>query len=323
VRLNGTGGVIGNPISLEVHPKAMALDPKPVQKPFRKLGKLLKKLSDPPAPNDVHSVRTQTRRIEAMIGAFQLDKKKICNDLVRKLKPIRQVAGVVRDMDVLTGFAASLEAGGDEDCRLQLIEHLAARRKKAAVKMSKRVSANEKTVRRLLQACRKSAVDDIYAATFQKTKRKDIQKSRHKSATSMATSLQIEQERRSWPTLSGKNIHPFRIKVKELRYVLQMGQNSDSKFIAALGDVKDQLGLWHDWNELAAISSKVLGHRGRCPIAAQIGSRTKEELKKGLKSAYALRSQYLPRLSGRSRWRKGVYGEIHPELVKATSRLAS
>jgi len=133
----------------------------------------------------------------------------------------------------------------------------------------------------------------------------------------------IEQELRDWPRLTDKNMHPFRLKVKELRYVLRLGQNSDSKLIAELGDVKDQIGLWHDWNELAAISSRVLEHGAGCPIATQIRSRTKEELKKALESANALRAHYLPSDSGRRPRRKGVVTEIHPALLKATSRLAS
>jgi CHAD domain-containing protein len=172
----------------------------------------------------------------------------------------------------------------------------------------------------LLKACSKSAESGLDAASSSKAKGKDSQKSREKSADSMATSLQIEQELREWPTLTDKNIHPFRLKVKELRYVLQLGQNSDSKLVAELGNVKDQIGLWHDWKELAAISSKVLDHGAGCPIAAQIRSRTREELKKALESA--LRAQYLPSDSGRSR-RKSVVTEIHPALVKATSRLVS
>jgi CHAD domain-containing protein len=100
--------------------------------------------------------------------------------------------------------------------------------------------------------------------------------------------------------VTNKNIHPFHLKVKELRNVLQLGQNSDSKLIAELGAVKDQVGLWHDWSELAAISSKVLDHGVGCPIAAQIRSRP-----------------------GRRPRRKGVVTEIHPALVTATSRLAS
>jgi CHAD domain-containing protein len=301
----------------------MALDLKSVDKPFRKLAKLLKKFPDPPAPEDIHDVRTHTRRIEAVVGAFQLDSKKTGNSLVKNLKPIRQAAGAVRDLDVLTDLAASLDRAGDGDCRLQLMEHLGARRKKAAAKMRKTVDATEKAARSLLKACRKSAEAGLYAANSSNAKEESIQKIRQKSAGSMATSLQIEQELRDWPRLTDKNIHPFRLKVKELRYVLQLGHNSDSKLTAELGDVKDQIGLWHDWNELAAISSRVLDHGAGCPIAAQIRSRTKEELKKALESANALRAHYLSSDSGRRPRRKGVVTEIHPALLKATSRLAS
>jgi CHAD domain-containing protein len=303
--------------------KPMALDLKSVQKPFRKLGKLLKKLPDPPAPEDVHDVRTQTRRIEAVVCAFELNDRKTGNNLVKSLKPIRQAAGVVRDSDVLTDLAASLDPSGDGDCRLQLIEHLAARRKRGAAKMYKRMSAIEKTARSLLKACRKLAEDGLDEAPSGNAQGKRIQERRQKSARSMAISLEIEQELRDWPKITSKNIHPFRLKVKELRNVLQLGQNSDSKFVAELGNVKDEIGLWHDWNELVAISSKVLDHGAGCPIAAQIRSRTRGQLKKALESANALRARYLRSASGRGPRRKGIVTEIHPALVKATSRLAS
>ena len=300
----------------------MALDLKSVQKPFRKLGKLLKKFPGPPAPKDVHDVRTDTRRIEATVSAFQLDDKKIGKNLIKSLKPIRQAAGVVRDMDVLTDLAASLDPAGDGACRLQLIEHLAAHRKKAAARMYRRVSVDEKTVRSLLKACRKSAEGGLNAANSSKAKGKSIQKSRQKSSGAMAMSLEIEEELRDWPRLTSKNIHPFRLKVKELRNVLQLGQNSDAKVIAELGDVKDQIGLWHDWNELAAVSSKVLDHGAGCPIAAQIRSRIKKELKKSLESANAFRAQYLGSDLGRVLRRKRIVTELPQALVKATSRLA-
>jgi CHAD domain-containing protein len=300
----------------------MALDLKSIDKPFRKLAKLLKKFPDPPAPEDIHDVRTHTRRIEAVVSAFQLNSKKTGNSLIRNLKPIRQAAGAVRDLDLLTDLAASLDQAEDGDCRLQLIEHLGARRKKAAARMRKTVDATEKAARSLLKACRKSAEGGLNGNSSN-AKGKGIQKTRRKSTRSMATSLEIEQELRDWPRLTDKNIHPFRLKVKELRYVLQLGQNGDSKLIAELGAVKDQVGLWHDCNELAAISSKVLDHGAGCPIAAQIRSRTKEELKKALESANALRAHYLPSDSGRRHRRKGVVTEIHPALLKATSRLAS
>lgn len=301
----------------------MALDPKSVNKPFKKLGKLLKDFPDPPAPDDVHDIRTHTRRIEAMVRAFQLDSKKSGNNLVKILKPIRKAAGEVRDMDVLTDFAASLDSGRDGECSLQLMEHLASRRTKSANKLVKKVNANEKRVRASLKQSGKFAEDGVAEARLKNAKEKDMRKTRKKAASSMASSLQIEQELRDWPKLNENNIHPFRLKVKELRYVLQLGEDSDSKLIAALGGVKDQIGLWHDWNELAGIAGEVLDHGSKCPIVTQIHVRTRQEFQKALDSANAFRSQYLPSGTGRGARKKSAVSEIHPAVVKATSRLAS
>lgn len=300
----------------------MALDAKAVHKPFRKLGKLLKNFPDPPPPEDVHDVRTQTRRIEAVVEAFQLDDRKSASTLVKSLKPIRKAAGEVRDMDVLTDFAASLKPDGDRDCRLQLMEHLAARRNKAATKLTRKVDANAKQVRSSLKRCDKVAEAGLDAANSRNAKPEDKQKSRAKSSHSMASSFDLEQELRAWPKLTEKNIHPFRLKVKEWRYVLELGQNSDSKLIDVLGEVKDQIGLWHDWNELGSIAGDVVDHGSRCLVIAQIRSRTKEELEKAIRSAKAFRAQYLPSQDSH-RKKKGVVREIHPAVARATSRLAS
>jgi CHAD domain-containing protein len=301
----------------------MALDAKSVHKPFKRLGKLLRDFPDPPASDDVHDVRTHTRRIEAVIGAFQLDSKKAGSDLVKTLKPIRKVAGDVRDMDVLTGFAASLDPGSDGDCRLQLMHHLARRRTKAAHKLAKKVNANEKQARANLKQSRKLAESGLDTATSKHPKEKDKRRTREKAAHSMASSLQIEQELRDWPKLNESNMHPFRLKVKELRYVLQLGEDSDSKLIDALGEVKDQIGLWHDWNDLAGIAGKVLDHGAKCSIIAQIRAHTKQEFAKALNTSNALRSQYLPNDAARGGRKKGAVSELHPAVVRATSRLAS
>lgn len=301
----------------------MALDSKTVQKPFRRLRKILKKFPDPPGPEDVHDVRTHTRKIEALVGALQLDDRKSGSNLVKSLKPIRKAAGDVRDMDVLTDFAASLNPGSDGDCRLRLMEHLAVRRTKAAAKLSKKVNANAHEARDLLKRSGNRANDGLDASDARNSNQRDKQKSREKSADTMASALQIEQELRDWPKLTEKNIHPFRLKVKELRYVLQAGENADSKLVDTLRDVKDRIGLWHDWNELSTIASKVLDHGSKCPIRAQIRERTKQGLEKALQAANALRTQYLQTDSGRRQGRKRPVAELHPAAIKATSRLAS
>jgi CHAD domain-containing protein len=301
----------------------MALDRNSVHKPFRKLRKLLKNFPGPPSPDDVHDVRTHTRRIEAITSAFQLDDKKSGRDLIKSLTPIRKAAGDVRDMDVLSDFAASLKPDRDGNCRLKLMKHLAGKRMKAAAKLEKKVSANAKRARIDLKQSSKFAEAGLEDANSGGAKPKDVRESRKKSADSMASSLQIEQELRDWPKLTHKNIHPFRLKVKQLRYVLQLSQNKDSNLIDALGEVKDQIGLWHDWDEFSAIAAKVLKHGAGCSIGAQIRSRTKKEFEKALESANNLRQHYLPNEAGRGSRKKGVVTELHPVMIKAALQLAS
>lgn len=301
----------------------MALDAQAVHKPFRKLGKLLKNFPDPPTPEEVHNVRTQTRRIEAVARAFRLEEKKSGSALVKKLKPIRKAAGDVRDMDVLTDFAASLDPAGDRECRLELMEHLAARRTKSAKKLAKKVTSMAKQVRASLKHIGKLAEAGLDAdGKSHKATTSESRKVREKSMQSMASSFQIEQDLRGWPRLTSKNIHPFRLKVKEWRYILELGQNSDSGLLDALGEVKDQIGLWHDWNELSGIANEALDHGSHCAVADQIRSRTKQELDKALTSANALRARYLQADAISGQRKKGVAAEIHPAVARATARLA-
>jgi CHAD domain-containing protein len=202
------------------------------------------------------------------------------------------------------------------------MEHLAACRTKAAGKLAKKVGANGKEVRSSLKEAGKFAEVGLDAGTSRNVKTKEKRKIREQSANSMASSFDIEQELRAWPKLNAKNIHPFRLKVKEWRYVLQLGQESDSRLLDELGRVKDQIGLWHDWNELSGIAAKAFDHGPGCSVMAQIRSRTKKEFEKALETANAFRAQYLPTEERRAR-KKGVVTEIHPAVARATSRLAS
>jgi hypothetical protein len=56
--------------------KLMALDPEEVQKPLSKLRKLLKKMPKQPTPDQVHDLRTNSRRLEATLTALKLDRKR-------------------------------------------------------------------------------------------------------------------------------------------------------------------------------------------------------------------------------------------------------
>jgi hypothetical protein len=80
------------------------------------------------------------------------------------------------------------------------------------------------------------------------------------------------------------------LKVKELRYVLQMAAASDREFVAVLGEVKDAVGEWHDWEELGGIAAEVIQHRG-CDLLKQIRSAAERKFQHALTLANRIRKQ--------------------------------
>ena len=93
-------------------------------------------MSSNPTPEKVHDLRTSTRRFEAMFEALSLDAQGISKSTVKNLARFRKRAGKVRDMDVLTGYAATVRRQrGEEECAVQLLEFLGARRRKFAKKL--------------------------------------------------------------------------------------------------------------------------------------------------------------------------------------------
>jgi CHAD domain-containing protein len=77
----------------------MALDRKRIQKSARKLRKLLRKMPSPPAPEEVHSFRTNARRLETVLEAFSLDNTKDGAALSKQISKLRRRAGKVRDLN--------------------------------------------------------------------------------------------------------------------------------------------------------------------------------------------------------------------------------
>ena len=84
-------------------------------------------------------------------------------------------------------------------------------------------------------------------------------------------------ELREWPRLNNLNIHHFRLKVKELRYVLQLFPGADPGLVDSLAKVKDDIGDWHDWQQLLAIAREVLDARKDKTLLAEIDASVKAE----------------------------------------------
>jgi CHAD domain-containing protein len=106
-----------------------------------------------------------------------------------------------------------------------------------------------------------------------------------------AAALEISGELTAWSKLTTQNLHPFRLKVKELRSVLQLSGGKD-ELIEMLGEVKDTIGEWHDWTELSAIAADVLQHEQGCELQKELRSVVQKKLEKAMELAHQLRAKY-------------------------------
>lgn len=99
------------------------------------------------------------------------------------------------------------------------------------------------TLSKKIDRLAKSAAKDSFDTTTQKA----------------STLAQLASELKSPARLSKQNLHPYRLKVKDLRYALQLSdQAKQAELVKRLGAVKDAIGEWHDWEELVAIAADVL-----------------------------------------------------------------
>lgn len=257
----------------------MEIERENAQKPLRKLHKALKRLPSDPPPEDVHALRTQSRRLEAIVDALMLDRKKKTRQLLKQMTPVRKAAGDVRDMDVLVGNVLTLAQGGEDESLVRLVEHLGDRRIESARELHDTVARNKKI------ACR-SLKDYAKLVGKQFPGKKEVMTNTASAPSDLATELA------NWPKLNAENIHPFRIKVKQLRYMLQLSGQVDREIVAALGKVKDEVGDWHDWQELAGIAKQVLDSRKDSTALKRIGEIGDRKFKVALAAANKLREQY-------------------------------
>ena len=265
----------------------VALNPDELQKPFRKLAKILKKFPRKPSPDLVHDLRTRTRRVEANLQALRLEANGRERRLLKTLKPIRKRAGKVRDMDVLCALAADLHGEADENCLIELIEHLGAERQRKSRKLYSTVQKTRPKAQKLLKASSKFVAKGLQRSGDRS------RNSQRWPADMLAQLLGIEDELRAWPGLTSANLHPFRLKIKELRYILQLDRNADPKFIDSLGEVKDAIGEWHDWVELTAIAERLLDHGPECKLLKLIRANAREKFSHAVALAEKMRRKYL------------------------------
>lgn len=266
----------------------MPLDPDQLENPLRKIRKLLKKMPPIPLPEDIHDFRTNSRRIEATLPALSLDSTKNGKKILKHLSRLRKLAGKVRDMDVLTEYASSVPRAGEEQCSVQLLEHLGSERQKDAKKFyrvqSRYASGLRKQLKRL---CRR-------LEQFSSGPGRKKQDAIDAAADAESSVLTLVAELSRPGHLNRANLHPYRLKVKELRNLLRLSQrDKQQEFVNVLGEVKDAIGEWHDWQALVEIAKEILDHGAQCRLIRQLKNTADSKYEAALLLAQKMRKQYL------------------------------
>ena len=178
----------------------------------------------------------------------------------------------------------------EKDCILRLLQHLAVKRHKHARKMGAIVRALGRPLR-LMLARQRSAI----AKVARKTSRSNSNNGEagNPSLRAVARSLQLAEQLNQPARLNRANLHPYRLKLRELRYVLEMEEPQPSRqgLIAAVEKVQDAIGEWHDWMSLGDIAADVLGHDG-CRVIARIKAEANSRFVNALALAESLRERY-------------------------------
>lgn len=270
------------------------------EKPLQQMRKLLKKLPQNPAPDEVHRLRTRARKIEAIAAALEPADARKTKKLLKLIKPVRKAAGDVRDMDVLTGDLLHMPQNGNRevsnDSLIRLVEHLGTVRRKSAGGLLRAVNRQRNPARRSLKQYAK-LVESV--GKGKKPAPIEIARALNSPDGSGSLASSLMTELREWPRLNRQNIHAFRLKVKELRYVLQLFPSADRGLVDSLGKVKDEIGDWHDWQQLAGIARDILNARKDKALLDEIDASAKQKLAHALSGANALRRRYLKSASPR------------------------
>jgi CHAD domain-containing protein len=264
----------------------MRLELDKFHKPISRLRKSLKTLSEDPSVTYVHNLRIQIRRCEALLAATMPGHEKLARRLLKTLRPLRNSAGQVRDLDVLVRDAAVLatERRHGQDSLLYLLEHLGVMRTKCARNLVAKVAK-----------ARDAALDDLKHSSLkiEKKLKEDTHRASGGNADNQRAAMKLFKEVRRWPALSADNLHSFRIRVKQLRYALQLTPDPDANFLHALGQVKDKIGDWHDWQHLAKIAQRLLGPLQEDAMLAEIDKILEKKFHRAMAAAQAFRQEHL------------------------------
>jgi CHAD domain-containing protein len=283
------------------------IDPDRIRKPIRTLKKVTANLPKEPSPKKIHKLRTNARKLETVFSALALDSKKNERQLIKGVRTIRKRAGKVRDLDVLTGDLAGVHVDGETECQVRLLEHLGGERQRQTAKLRKLVAANRAELKAQLRKASANLDKDLESTKV------------NPASLAAAESLRLASELEIPRRFNKGNLHPYRLKVKQLRYVLELAPDHP-KFVDDLGEAKDVIGDWHDWEELVAMADEILNHGANCKLIRTLKEIADSKFEHAVRVAEQLRRKYVR--TAPQNGKKPHHIELSPAALAASAALA-
>ena len=280
----------------------MPFDAERIRKSTRRVKKFVKRDAKRPSSDAVHKFRTSARHIETALLALQLDSKRGVASFLKDLDRMRRLAGKVRDMDVLTANLLNVDARGEQDCVVRLLEHLGAERSERVRKLRAAIAKRPKRLRRSVERAARR-----------------IERLGGEVRKPVGLALELSSKLGHPGRLSRANLHAYRLKVKELRDVLRLSdREADTALVGKLQEVKDAIGEWHDWVELTDIARDVLDHKAACALSKRLVATRDEKYERALSLTQTLIARHLrPRPRSRKRSAKAPIAQPVLDAVAA------
>jgi CHAD domain-containing protein len=222
---------------------------------FQKLEQDLVKLSSKPRAENVHRLRTGTRRLQILLGELSPKVDRGQKKLLKLLDRIRKRAGKVRDLDVQLAALRSLKIPREPRRKTQLVNHLIELRGRQEKKL--RRAADEDTVREIRKRLKRAS--------------KDFNPEASRDPLAVAKGM-LERIHGEDGPLTEALLHRYRILSKRARYAAEFaGQSTEAEqFIAGVKRIQDALGDWHDWLTLTQTAGKHLGEVRESSLVAEL-----------------------------------------------------
>jgi CHAD domain-containing protein len=233
---------------------------------FNRISRHLGKLAKEPKSSDVHRFRTNSRRVEALVGEFAPESRNQ-QKLIKLLSRLRKQAGKVRDLDVQVSFLENLKIPDRQNHRAELLDSLNSERARRLRKLPKNFDADtarklRKRLRRASSTIELNGVDPLRRALDRLPKANTIQPNE-------------------------KSLHSFRITAKSARYLAELAESAEANsFVEELKKAQDAIGEWHDILKLKEQAEKQFGRVHDSTLVAALNNITHARFRRASNAAF-------------------------------------